>query len=898
MQPTRKSVLRLLLSSWCGCLFFLLVLAVSLFISRPLTEASTLSAVRYVSASGDCGGATPCYTTIQAALDAAAPGDTIKVSQGTYTTSTTIIATITKAITLSGGYATNDWDHSQPLLYPTILDAGMVSGRRGIHINSSGVSTVTVENLTVQNGFVEFTSGGGIQIVTGTVILRNLTVSNSRARDDQGGGVQVVNGNVTVENCTIEDNFAGRGGGLNVENGRLSIRNSSIRRNSAYFGGGVAATFLANLNLEANLFEDNSGAYGGGAFAESGYGHVTEKRAVGNTFRGNTVSYGGGGAEFRGGGIFADNVFERNTGSTAGGLSMDGTVTLYKNRFYENNGVIGGAVSFGGGELVLNGNIIQHNRASVSGGAIYLAGGTIAASNDVVANNISPNAGVYMKSGQMVARHWTLVGNSLYGVYAEDGSAEVVNTIVVSHTVAGFSGLAGTLSADHILFSDNGTTCSGPATCTNSLSDSPQFVNAGAGDFHLRPESVAIDAGKDAGITTDMDDDPRPLCHGYDIGADEVNLVACPTVRLAPDLKRAYLVAGAFTVDLTVENVANLAGFQTDLLFDPAIVSVNSISLGTFLESTGRTVVPVGPVIDNATGVVTFGAFSFGSQVAASGTGVLATISFQPRAIGSTALHLQATGLADPAGNALHVKTTDGQVQIVKCFGDFNDDGKVDILDLQRAVGHWNCRTGQACYDAQFDTEPDGDIDVFDLQRFAAAWGTVCTASAQGNGLPALAASVRPDHLTAADLSVLPASRRVAPGAVFTHTVQIQNAADVGAFEATVTYSPTVAQVEAVTIGPFLSATGRTAMTVGPAIDNVAGAVTFGAFTFGGQNGAFGSGDLAYVRFRAQQEGRTAVSLQEALVSDLHGNALPANVLAGAEINVGVLKVYLPLVMR
>lgn len=351
-------------------------------------------------------------------------------------------------------------------------------------------------------------------------------------------------------------------------------------------------------------------------------------------------------------------------------------------------------------------------------------------------------------------------------------------------------------------------------------------------------------------------------------------------------------------MDLTVENVANLAGFQTDLLFDPAIVHVNSVSLGAFLGSTGRTVAPVGPTIDNTAGKVTFGAFSFGSQAGASGAGALATISFQPRALGTTALRLQATGLSDPTGNAIPVTTTDGQAQIVNCFGDFNGDNKVDIFDLQRAASHWNCRAGQACYDAQFDTEPDGDIDVFDLQRFAAAWGTVCAAATQGDGLPALASGVPLGSLTAANLSVLPSSRRVVPGAIFTQTVQIQNAAEIGAFEATLIYSPTVAQVEAVTVGPFLSATGRTAVPVGPAIDNVAGAVTFGAFTFGSQAGAAGSGDLAYVRFRAQQPGQTAVGLQAAGVSDPQGNALPADVLAGAEITVGALKVYLPLVLK
>ena len=128
--------------------------------------------------------------------------------------------------------------------------------------------------------------------------------------------------------------------------------------------------------------------------------------------------------------------------------------------------------------------------------------------------------------------------------------------------------------------------------------------------------------------------------------------------------------------------------------------------------------------------------------------------------------------------------------------------------------------------------------------------------------------------------------------------MRFQDAASLGAFQADLTYDPAVVQVEQVTVGPFLTSTGRTAIPVGPTIDNSAGRVTFGAFTFGRQPGAAGAGDLAYVRFRAQQAGRTAVGLQEAGVSDPQGNALPADVLAGAEINVGALKVYLPLLLR
>ena len=39
----------------------------------------------HVAPGGDCGGAPNCYGTIQAAVDAAADYDTIKVAEGTYT---------------------------------------------------------------------------------------------------------------------------------------------------------------------------------------------------------------------------------------------------------------------------------------------------------------------------------------------------------------------------------------------------------------------------------------------------------------------------------------------------------------------------------------------------------------------------------------------------------------------------------------------------------------------------------------------------------------------------------------------------------------------------------------------------------------------------------------------
>ncbi|MGB9872617.1 MAG: VWA domain-containing protein [Anaerolineae bacterium] len=368
-------------------------------------------------------------------------------------------------------------------------------------------------------------------------------------------------------------------------------------------------------------------------------------------------------------------------------------------------------------------------------------------------------------------------------------------------------------------------------------------------------------------------------------------------VKVSPASKRVPLSGGTFTMDIVAQDVTNLAAYQVELTYNPAIVHVTAVTPGPFLGSTGRTVSPVGPVIDNAAGIVRFGAFTFGAQPGVNGTGVLATITFQPRARGTSNLHLQNLQLADPNGNPLSATTEDGQVEVVSCFGDFDGDGDVDIVDLQRAASHWNCRSGDACYDVQFDTEPDGDIDVFDLQRFAAAWGTTCPTtygSAQGRITSQIT------EQTAVGLQMLPATVLVSPGDLFTLTVRIENASDIGAFQTDVVYDPAIVQVEGVTAGPFLSSTGRTVSPLGPDIDNIAGRVVFGAYTFGSQPGASGSGELAYIRLRGQGIGRSVLDFQHTGISDVQGNPLYLGNLEGSTVTVSsqLFKTWLPLLLK
>jgi len=67
------------------------------------TFTTLFSSSAYVNKNdGTCGGKSPCYTSIQAAINAAATGSNIRIAQGTYTESITL--STSKSLTLKGGW--------------------------------------------------------------------------------------------------------------------------------------------------------------------------------------------------------------------------------------------------------------------------------------------------------------------------------------------------------------------------------------------------------------------------------------------------------------------------------------------------------------------------------------------------------------------------------------------------------------------------------------------------------------------------------------------------------------------------------------------------------------------------------------------------------------------------
>src|SRR5690606_14243859 len=95
---------------------------------------------------------------------------------------------------------------------------------------------------------------------------------------------------------------------------------------------------------------------------------------------------------------------------------------------------------------------------------------------------------------------------------------------------------AGGLSEDYNLFFNVAEPISGTVNSGgNSFTGDPDFADPAGRNYHLGPNSEALNAGTNAGLDTDYDGDPRPLDSGYDIGFDEASFIAGLAATHAPE---------------------------------------------------------------------------------------------------------------------------------------------------------------------------------------------------------------------------------------------------------------------------------------------------------------------------------------------------------------------------
>ena len=173
-------------------------------------------------------------------------------------------------------------------------------------------------------------------------------------------------------------------------------------------------------------------------------------------------------------------------------------------------------------------------------------------------------------------------------------------------------------------------------------------------------------------------------------------------------------VSDTFTLDISAEEVYDLAGWQFDIAFDPTVLEAVGVSEGDFLKIDGGTTFFQRGTIDNRSGKIKGLSSASLSKDGASGTGTLLSVTLAAKTAGQTQLRLENFQLADITGVSIAagphevVITVEGQL----VTGDVNRDGQVSILDMVLVARHFG-ETVPA--NSEVDINGDGIISILDL---------------------------------------------------------------------------------------------------------------------------------------------------------------------------------------
>ncbi len=367
----------------------------------------------------------------------------------------------------------------------------------------------------------------------GTAILNGFTISGGYAdgglNHNFGGGMfNSSNSDPIVSVCTFSGNTATSGGGM-YNSSDPTLTDCDFYDNSASYGGG-----MANIGSSSNPtvtdcdFTINSATDGGGGM----FNATDSSHELTNcTFYDNSATMAGGGMH-----NYDDSDpkvtvcnFADNSASYGGGMynTESSSPEVTDCEFIVNSATSdgGGMYNWDSSPAVTNSNFLGNSAAAYAGGmGNWADDGTCApaVTNCTFAGNTATTAGGGMGN-------W-------------ESSPIVTNCILWGDTP---NEVASHLGAPVITYCDVELGTGESWFGTGCIDEDPLFYNPAIGDVRLTGSSPCIDAGDDtaipAGITQDINGDPRIVDTAVDMGADEFPISGGPQAPV-PELPTIVLL--------------------------------------------------------------------------------------------------------------------------------------------------------------------------------------------------------------------------------------------------------------------------------------------------------------------------------------------------------------------
>jgi len=536
--------------------------------ARQTSHAETTT-VRCVKPSGSDG----CYSSIQAAINAANSGDIISVGVGTFYEHITVTKNLEiygrgwTSSTIHGGYS-----QARATVYipwtidsSTIISGFQITGGGDGHPdnwdNDGGGISMWYASPRIINTWVyscTARNGGGVFVRDGSPYFKNVPAWNNRAAN-RGGGFYIDSAQVEMvgelnflsTNGTIFDNQAEMdGGGIMLGSDvTATIRFMQVISNSAIYGGGIAVENTSNpVRLEGNWIGAHPLFPGTGNYAKIGgdaggglYSLQAENLDLRNNwfYQNSTAGSGGGILINLSKGNVENNWVYGNTASYGhgGGIKVDNgsqDVRIYHNRIEANPG--GGLAVEDRSSGVVDANVIVSNTTNIgTGTGIYIHSSTVTITNNIVAGNVnsyssSTGNGISIFSSHARVINNTIANNNHGGVYLMDAEgAKVINNIIAFNVGNGLEAVAtsGSFSytADYNDVYNNDNNYYNFSAGTHDIFVNPLFVGSGDWNpyYHIQPSSpVSVSGSLAYAPPFDIDGQPRFLGGSVSMGADEI----------------------------------------------------------------------------------------------------------------------------------------------------------------------------------------------------------------------------------------------------------------------------------------------------------------------------------------------------------------------------------------